>query len=66
MRWNVSPADMDITLGWTPEMELILVEADNEIGSHMLVSEAGPVRVACFGDSWPEGDTKCFLKRIDG
>ena len=62
-RWNVFPGDMDITLGWTPEMDLTLVAVDDEIGSHVLVSEAGPVRVARFGERWPDGDTKTVLKR---
>jgi hypothetical protein len=62
-RWNVFPGDMDITLGWTPEMDLTLVAVDDEIGSHVLVSEAGSVRVARSGERWPDGDTKSVLKR---
>jgi hypothetical protein len=62
-RWNVFPGDMDITLSWTPETDLTLIEVEYEIGSHVLDSEAGPVRVVRFGESWHDGDAKSFLQR---
>jgi hypothetical protein len=62
-QWNVFPGDMAITLSWTPETDLTLIEVEYEIGSHVLDSAAGPVRVVRVGESWHDADAKSFLKR---
>jgi hypothetical protein len=40
---------MDVTLGWTPEVDLTMLKVENEVGSHVLVSESGRVRVIRAG-----------------
>jgi hypothetical protein len=43
-QWRIFPGDIDITLGWAPETNLAPLKVDREIGSHVLISETGPVR----------------------
>jgi hypothetical protein len=38
------------------------LQVDHEIGSHVLVSETGPVRVIPIAESWPEREVKSILK----
>ncbi len=52
-RWQIFPADLDVTLGWKPETDLTLLKVDGEVGSHILVSESGSVRVNPAGVGWP-------------
>jgi hypothetical protein len=52
-RWQIFPGDLDVTLGWKPETDLTLVKVDGEAGSHVLVSNSGPVRVNPLGVGWP-------------
>ena len=52
-RWQIFPGDMDVTLGWTPEMDLTLLKVEDEVGSHVLISESGPVRVIPVDENWP-------------
>jgi hypothetical protein len=54
--------DIDITLGWAPETDLTPLKVDHDIGSHVLVSETGPVRVIPVGESWPEREVNSILK----
>jgi hypothetical protein len=56
---RIFPGDIDVTLGWVPETELTPLTADHEIGSHVLVSETGPVPV---GESWAEREVKSTRK----
>jgi hypothetical protein len=61
-RWRIFPGDIDVTLGWAPETDLTPLKVDHDIGSHVLVSETGPVRVIPVGESWPEREVKSILK----
>jgi hypothetical protein len=38
------------------------LKVDDEIGSHVLISKTGPVRVIPVGESWPEPEVKSILK----
>ena len=51
-----------MTLGWKPETDLTPLKVDGEFGSHVLVSEAGPVRVIPASGNWPVGQVKTILK----
>jgi hypothetical protein len=48
--------------GWAPETDLTQLKVDHEIGSHVLVSETGPVRVIPVGERWSEREVKSILK----
>jgi hypothetical protein len=43
-------------------MDLTPLKVADEIGSHVLVSETGPVRVIPFGERWSEREVKSILK----
>jgi hypothetical protein len=53
-QWRIFPGDIDVTLGCAPETDLTQLKVDHEIGSHVLVSETGPVRVIPVGERWSE------------
>jgi hypothetical protein len=36
-RWQIFAGDLDLTLDWKPETDLIVVPSDDEISSHVLV-----------------------------
>jgi hypothetical protein len=38
------------------------LKVDREIGSHVLVSETGPVRAIPVGERWSEREVKSLLK----
>jgi hypothetical protein len=61
-QWRIFPGDIDVTLGWAPETDLTPLKVDDEIGSHVLISETRPVRVIPVGESWPEPEVKSILK----
>lgn len=63
-RWRIFPGDLDVTLGWKPETELTLVpiEEEGEVSSHVLVSDAGRVRVISASENWPAREVKSALK----
>jgi hypothetical protein len=58
-QWRIFPGDIDVTLGWAPETDLTPLKVNDEIGSHVLVSETGPVPV---GERWSEREVKSILK----
>lgn len=58
----IFPGDVDVTLDWQPETDLILLLVADEVSSHILVSESGPVRVVPAGESWPASQVKAMLK----
>ncbi|MGY4625400.1 hypothetical protein [Bradyrhizobium sp. USDA 4486] len=60
--WQIFPGDLDLTLGWKPETELTVVEAEDEVATHELVGGGGKVRVRRAGESWPAKDVKNALK----
>lgn len=51
-RWQIFPGDVDVTLGWEPETDLTLLPVDDEVCSHTLISDSGPVRVIREGERW--------------
>ena len=57
-RWRIFPGDLDITLLWNPETDLTLVPLAEDVASHALVSESGPVRVISADRQWPEQAAK--------
>lgn len=61
-RWQIFPGDVDATLDWRPETDLTLVPVNNEICSHMLVSESGRVGVMRVGEQWPASEVKSALR----
>jgi hypothetical protein len=60
-RWQIFPGDLDVTLGWAPEADITLLKVDDEIASHVLLSESGPVRVIAVGESWRLSEAKSVL-----
>jgi hypothetical protein len=44
-QWQIFPGDLDVTLGWTPDADITLLKVDDEVDSHVLVRDSGPVRV---------------------
>jgi hypothetical protein len=61
-RWQIFPGDVDVTLDWRPETDLTLLPVEDEVCSHILVSESGPVRVIRAGKPWPASQVKSILK----
>jgi hypothetical protein len=61
-RWQIFPADLDLTLDWKPETELSIVPIDDEVSSHALISAGGNVRVIPADESWPVMEVKSILK----
>jgi hypothetical protein len=61
-RWRVFPGDLDLTLDWQPETDLIIVPSDDEIGSHMLVGGGVKVHVIGSDGNWAMEEVKSVLK----
>jgi hypothetical protein len=62
-QWQIFPGDLDVTLSWEPETELSIVQAaDDEVGTHALVSGEGRVRVIRASKRWPIREVKSVLK----
>lgn len=60
-KWRIFPGDLDITLLWLPETDLTLLPIADDIASHVLLSEDGPVRAVPADRCWPEADAKHYL-----
>jgi hypothetical protein len=60
--WQIFPGDVGVTLDWRPETELTLIPVDDEVCSHVLMSESGPVRVIRADQRWPTSQVKSMLK----
>jgi hypothetical protein len=58
-RWQIFPGDLDLTLSWKPETDLVVVPIDD---SHALLGGGGKVRVIPAGESWPVREVKSLLK----
>lgn len=56
------PGDVDVTLDWRPETDVTLLPVEDDVCSHMLVSESAPVRVIEVGQPWPFAKVKSLLK----
>jgi hypothetical protein len=61
-RWQVFPGDLDLTLNWKPETEIVVMPADDALSSHVLVGGDAKVRVIADGESWPVRKVKSALK----
>ena len=61
-RWQIFPGDIDLTLNWKPETELVVVPIEVEVNSHRLIGGGAKVRVIAAGESWPAREVKSALK----
>lgn len=61
-QWQIFPGDLNMTLDWTPETELTVAKVEDDVCSHVLVGDAGTVRVIPAGESWPVREVKDALK----
>jgi hypothetical protein len=63
-QWQIFPGDLDLTLSWKPETDLELIDVDEDVSSHALVSTADKsrVRVLPVGQSWPVKHVKAILR----
>jgi hypothetical protein len=63
-QWQIFPGDLDLTLSWKPETDLELIDIDEDVSSHALVSTADKsrVRVLPVGQSWPVKHVKAILR----
>jgi hypothetical protein len=61
-RWQIFPGDLDLTLNWKPETEIVVMPADDDLSSHVLVGGDTKVRVIADGESWPVREVKSALK----
>lgn len=54
-KWRIWPADLVMTLGWTPEAEIEVLPVEDEFCSHVLVnqSDRSRVRVIDASNDWP-------------
>lgn len=49
-RWQIFPGDLDLTLNWKPETDLVIVTVEDEVSSHALVGGGAEVRVIAAGE----------------
>ncbi|WP_409191997.1 hypothetical protein [Bradyrhizobium sp. RDM4] len=61
-RWQIFPGDLDLTLNWKPETEIVVTPADDDLSSHVLVGAGAKVRVIADRESWPVREVKSVLK----
>jgi hypothetical protein len=61
-RWQIFPGDLDLTLDWQPETDLIVMPSDDEIGSHMLVGGGVKLHVIGSEENWALREVKSVLK----
>jgi hypothetical protein len=63
-QWQIFPGDLDLTLSWKPETDLELIDLDEDVSSHALVStsDKSRVRVLPVGQSWPVKHVKAILR----
>ena len=61
-KWQIFPGRLDLTLDWKPETELTVVESDDEVASHELISGGAKVRARPAGERWAAGEVKDALK----
>ena len=61
-RWQIFPGDLDLTLNWKPETDIVVVPIDDEVSSHALIGGDATVRVIPAGESWPVREVKSVLK----
>jgi hypothetical protein len=39
-RWQIFPGDIDLTLNWKPETDLVVIPVEDEVSSHALSARA--------------------------
>jgi hypothetical protein len=63
-KWQIYPGDLDITLGWKPEIDLQLEKISDDTSSHALVNigDQSRVRVIRAGERWPVQKVKDALR----
>ena len=61
-RWQIFPGDLDLTLDWKPETQLVVEPIEDEVSTHALVGAGAKVRTIPEGQSWPVGEVKSILK----
>jgi hypothetical protein len=63
-RWKIFPGDLDITLRWKSETDLLVEPIDDEVSSHALVNAAdkSSVRVIPATENWPVREVKQALR----
>src|SRR6476660_4686310 len=44
-RWQIFPGDLDLTLNWKPETEIVVMPAEDDLSSRVLVGAGAKVRV---------------------
>ena len=62
MRWQIFPGDLDLTLNWKSETDIVIAPDEDDLASHMLVSGGVKVRVLLEGEIWPVLQVKNVLK----
>jgi hypothetical protein len=62
-RWKIFPGDLDVTLDWRPETDLVVARVNDEISDHALVGVGGKVHIIPAGESWPVRDVKSILRK---
>jgi hypothetical protein len=61
-RWQIFPGDLDLTLNWMPDTEIVVLPAVDDLSSHVLVGGDAKVRVIAEDESWPVREVKSALK----
>ncbi len=61
-RWQIFPGDLDLTLNWKPETEIVVMPFDDDLSSHGVVGGDAEVRMIANGESWPVRMVKSALK----
>ena len=65
-RWQIFPGGLDLTLGWTPETDLLVVEAaKDDLGSHLLVGVGEKVRVIPEARAGPSARPRRPQRRLN-
>lgn len=59
---QIFPGDLDLTLNWKPETDIVIAPAEDDLASHVLIGGGTKVRVIPEGESWPEREVKNALK----
>jgi hypothetical protein len=60
--WQIFPGDSHLTLDWRPETDLTVTPIDDELCSHVLLSQFGSVRVIRAGERWPAATVALISK----
>lgn len=61
-RWQIFLGNIDLTLNWKPETDLVVVPIEAEVSSPALVGGGAKVRVIAAGENWPLREVKSALK----